>query len=128
MLHLRRSKGDLPLVLWCLVSRVSRQSGEIRDASQVPVGDPCQVVELARSGTRVAQLSATFGMTETTIYNWIKQDRIDNGELDGLSTDQALELAAAKKRIRQLETELAVTRKVNEIFLDQKLAPKACSR
>jgi transposase-like protein len=37
-----------------------------------------QVVELARSGTRVAQLSATFGMTETTIYNWIKQDRIDN--------------------------------------------------
>jgi transposase-like protein len=85
-----------------------------------------QVVELARSGTRVAQLSATFGMTETTIYNWIKQDRIDNGELEGLSTDQALELAAAKKRIRQLETELAVTRKVNEI-LDQKLAPKACS-
>ena len=83
-----------------------------------------QVVELARSGTGVAQLSATFGMTETTIYNWIKQDKIDNGELEGLSTDQALELAAAKKRIRQLETELAVARKVNEIFLDQKLAPK----
>ena len=66
-------------------------------------------------------------MTETTIYNWIKQDKIDNGELEGLSTDQALELAAAKKRIRQLETELAVTRKVNQVFLDQKLA-QACSR
>jgi transposase len=63
-------------------------------------------------------------MAETTIYNWIKQDKIDNGELEGLSTDQALELTAAKKRIRQLETELAVARKVNEIFLDQKLAPK----
>jgi transposase len=87
-----------------------------------------QVVELARAGTRVAQLSQTFGMTETTIYNWIKQDKIDQGELDGLSTDQALELAAAKKRIRQLETELAVARKVNEIFLDQDLAPKASSR
>ena len=67
-------------------------------------------------------------MTETTIYNWIKQDKIDQGELDGLSTDQALELAAAKKRIRQLETEVAVARKVNEIFLDQDLAPKASSR
>jgi transposase-like protein len=63
-------------------------------------------------------------MTETTIYNWIKQDKIDHGELAGLSTDQALELAAAKKRIKQLETELAVARKVNEIFLDQDLAPK----
>lgn len=87
-----------------------------------------QVVELARAGTRVAQLSATFGMTETTIYSWIKQDKIDHGELAGLSTDQALELAAAKNRIKQLETELAVARKVNEIFLDQDLAPKASSR
>jgi transposase-like protein len=65
-----------------------------------------QVVELARSGTRVAQLSATFGMTETTIYNWIKQDKIDHGEIDGLSTDQALELAAAKKRINSLRPSL----------------------
>ena len=93
-----------------------------------PVEIRRQVVELARAGTRVAQLAQTFGMTETTIYNWIKQDRIDQGELDGLSTDQALELTAAKKRIRQLETELAVARKVNEIFLDQDLAPKASSR
>ena len=36
-----------------------------------------QVIELARSGTRVAQLSVTFGMTETTIYNWLKQERVD---------------------------------------------------
>lgn len=87
-----------------------------------------QVIELARSGTRVAQLVATFGISDATIYNWLKQDRIDRGEIDGLSTDQALELAAAKRRIRQLETELAVSRKVNEVFLDQDLAPKASTR
>ncbi len=67
-------------------------------------------------------------MSEATIYNWLKQEQIDRGELDGLSTDQALELAAAKRRIRQLETELPVARKVNEIFLDQNLAPRASSR
>lgn len=87
-----------------------------------------QVVELARAGTRVGQLARTFGMSEQTIYNWLKQERIDRGEVAGMSTDQALELAAAKRRIRQLETELAVSRKVNEIFLDQDLAPKASSR
>ena len=87
-----------------------------------------QVVELGRAGTRVKQLATTFGISEATIYNWLKQEQVDRGELEGLSTDQAIELAAAKRRIRQLETELAVLRKVNEIFLDQDLAPKASSR
>ena len=73
-------------------------------------------------------MAATFGMSEATIYNWIKQEQIDRGEIEGLSTDQAIELAAAKRRIKQLETELAVSRKINEVFLDQDLAPKACSR
>ena len=70
----------------------------------------------------------TFGISEATIYNWLKQERIDRGEIDGLSTDQAVELAAAKRRIRQLETELAVSRKVNEVFLDQDLPPKGSTR
>lgn len=87
-----------------------------------------QVVELARAGTRVKQLASTFAISEATIYNWLKQDRIDRGELDGLSTDQAIELAAAKRRIRQLETELAVARKVNEVFLEQGLPPKGSTR
>lgn len=87
-----------------------------------------QVIELARSGTGVKQLAATFAVSEATIYNWTKQEKIDRGEIDGLSTDQAVELAAAKRRIRQLETELAVARKVNEVFLSQDLAPKASTR
>lgn len=87
-----------------------------------------QVIELARSGTKVAQLAATFGMSDATIYNWLKQEKIDRGEVAGLSTEEALDLAAAKRRIKQLETELAVSRKVNEVFLDQDLAPKASSR
>jgi hypothetical protein len=62
-------------------------------------------------------------MTEATIYSWISQEKIDRGEVEGQSTEQALELKAARRR-RQLETELAVSRKVNEVFLDQDLAPK----
>ncbi len=87
-----------------------------------------QVIDLARSGTRVAQLAATFGMCEVTIYNWLKQEQIDRGEIDGTSTDQALEFNAAKRRIRQLETELALSRKVNEVFLSEGLAPKGSTR
>lgn len=87
-----------------------------------------QVVELARSGTKVAQLWVTFGVSEATAYNWLRQERIDRGEVPGTSTDMALDLAAARSRIRQLETELAVSRKVNEVFLEQGLPPKGSSR
>lgn len=79
-----------------------------------------QVVKLARAGARVKQLSATFGMSEAAIYLWLRQEQIDRGEIQGQSTGQAMELAAAKRRISRLETELAVSRKVNEIFLESR--------
>jgi len=74
-----------------------------------------QVIELARAGTKVKQLASTFQMCDATIYNPLKQERIDRGEAEGATTSQQLELAAAPRRIRQLETELAVARKVNEV-------------
>jgi len=42
-----------------------------------------QVVELARSGTKIAQLAETFGMSDATIYTWLKQERVDRGEVPG---------------------------------------------
>jgi hypothetical protein len=48
--------------------------------------------------------------------------------IEGVSTDQALELAAAKRRIKQLKTELAVARKVNEVFVKGGLHPNGSSR
>jgi transposase-like protein len=84
-----------------------------------------QIIELARAGTKVKQLAATFQMSDATIYNWLKQERIDRGEAEGASTSQQLELVAARRRIRQLETELAVARKVNEVFLAEGVSQKA---
>jgi transposase-like protein len=56
-----------------------------------------QVVDLARAGTKVAQLTKTFGISDATIYNWLKQERIDRGEVEGLSTEQISELVNAGK-------------------------------
>ena len=69
---------DLPREKW------SRHAGVLgREDSQMPRSYPLevrrQVIELARAGTRVSQLSLTFGMTEATIYNWLRQDRVDRG-------------------------------------------------
>ena len=44
-----------------------------------PVEVRRQVVEFARSGTNVGQVVATFGMSEATIYTWLRQQQIDRG-------------------------------------------------
>lgn len=62
---------------------------EDSDAPPLPAEIRRQVIELARSGTKVAQLAETFGMSEATIYNWSKQEKVDRGEVEGLCTDQA---------------------------------------
>ena len=87
-----------------------------------------QVLQLAGAGSKPKDLAEAFGMSKATIYNWLRQERIDNGEEDGTSTDQAVQLKVAQKRIKQLETELAVSRKVNEVFLSEGIPPKGSSR
>jgi transposase len=77
----------------------SGQGGSCLMPSSYPSELRRQVVELAGSGTRVAVLADTFGMSAVSIYNWLKQDRIDRGEELGQTTDQQLELAAARRRI-----------------------------
>ena len=62
-----------------------------------PVEVRREVVEFARSGTNVGQVVATFGMSEATIYTWLRQQQIDRGEISGTSTDIALDLAAARR-------------------------------
>ena len=68
-------------------------------------------------------------MTETTIYNWINQEKIDRGE-DRRADDGSGAWSSPRRSgvSEQLETELAVSRKVNEVFFEQGSAPKGSSR
>ena len=87
-----------------------------------------RVLGLARAGTKVTQLAATFAIADATICNWLRQDRIDCGEVPGRITETALELAVARRRSQRLETELAVARKVNDVVLEQGISPNGSSR
>jgi transposase-like protein len=85
------------------------------------------VLDLVAAGRRVAEVAQDLGITEQTIYNWRRQDRIDRGLEAGLSTAERGELAAARKRIRELEAELAVHRRATEL-LKENADPKGGSR
>lgn len=86
-----------------------------------------RVIELVEGGRKVAEVADDLGISEQTIYTWRKQARIDSGLEAGLSTAEHAELTAARRRIRELETELAIHRRATEL-LKEKPRPKARTR
>jgi transposase-like protein len=71
------------------------------------------VVDLLEAGRKVADVARDLGVSEQAIYGWRRQERIDRGLDAGLSTVEQAERAAAKRRIRELEAELAVHRRAS---------------
>ena len=78
-----------------------------------------KVLDLVEAGRPVAEISDLLGVTGQTIYNWRNQDLIDRGIRSGVTTSEAIELREARRRIRELETELAVTKRANELLRGQ---------
>jgi transposase-like protein len=87
-----------------------------------------RVVELVRSGQAVSVVAADVGVSEATVYRWRAQDQIDRGELPGLSSVERVELAQARRRIRELETELEITKKASTLFAESEVRPKGNTR
>jgi transposase-like protein len=92
-----------------------------------PVEFRRKVLDLIEAGRPVVEIAAQLGVSDQTIYNWRNQDRIDRGLRAGVTTTESAELTAARKRIRELETELAVTRRANELLKAQ-TDPKGAGR
>ena len=86
-----------------------------------------RVLGLVEGGRKVSEVANQLGVSEQTIYSWRRQARIDAGLEPGLTTSEHTELAAAKQRIRELETEVAIHRRATEL-LKEKSNPKGRAR
>ena len=84
-----------------------------------PVEFRRKVFDLVEAGKPAAEIAEQLGITAQTVYNWRNQDQIDRGMRAGMSTSESAELTAARKRIRELETELDVIRRANELLRAQ---------
>ena len=96
-----------------------------------PRGYPAEfrkrVVDLVEAGRPVAQVAAELGISDQSIYTWRRQARIDAGVEPGMSTAEHAELAALRKRVRELECELAIHRRTTELLRGD-VDPKGGSR
>ena len=75
-----------------------------------------RVLDLVTAGRKVADVARDLGLSQQTIYVWRHQDRIDRGLEPGLVSAEREELRAAKRRIRELETELKAHRRAADLL------------
>jgi transposase len=86
-----------------------------------------KVLDLVEAGRPVKQVAELLGVSDQTIHAWRKRHLIDTGRAPGIPGGENAELVAARKRIAELEAELAVHRRGAEL-LDAVVAPKDASR
>jgi transposase-like protein len=84
----------------------------------------------AESAPPGARSLAFSGSSEATVYRWVAQEEVDLGERPGTHSDEHGELSKARARIRELEAELALTRKASALFGEgeDRPAPKGSTR
>ncbi len=86
-----------------------------------------RAVALVEGGRTVRQVALDLEIGEQTIYNWLRQHRIDTGQIPGTHSVESAELSSARRRINELEKELDATRRANEL-LKESTSPKGDSR
>jgi len=70
------------------------------------------VVELYHSGTPVSQLSSEYGVSEVTIYKWIKL----YSPIEGAEELTAAEVSSIQKENLRLKQEIEILKKAMTIF------------
>jgi len=86
-----------------------------------------RVVALVESGRKISEVASELEISERTTYTWRRQARIDADLQAGVTSGDRAELEAAKRRIRELETELEVHRRATEL-LKETTRPKGRTR
>src|SRR3954447_15964833 len=86
-----------------------------------------EVLDRLAEGRSVASVAHDLDLSDQTIYNWRRQDRVDRGLEVGGTTLENAELVVAKRRIAELETEVEVSRRAMELVKEQ-TSPKGGAR
>jgi transposase len=86
-----------------------------------------KVLDLVAAGRPVAQVAYDLNLSAQCIYTWRKQQLIDSGLVPGVTSTDHAELVAARKRIAELEAELAIHRRAAELLGDV-VPPKGGTR
>ena len=80
------------------------------------------------AGEAIKDLADELGITIETLYRWRRQALIDTGQRPGVKSFEADPLAAARRRIQELEAEVEMVKAASAIFEEGEVDPKGSSR
>ncbi len=66
-------------------------------------GDAVEIVRV--SGKPIAEVARELGIYDTTLGNWVNQDRVNRGERQGLTTGEREELSELRRDNARLRME-----------------------
>jgi transposase len=87
-----------------------------------------RAVALIRADKPITTAALELGGSAAAIHNWVRHDQIDRGERPGITTTESMELAKAKKWIRQLETEVEILKIAPKLLGEHHPGPKGFTR
>jgi len=94
-------------------------------ATRYPAEFRQRAVELARQREKpIRQLAADLGISDQTLYHWLKQADIDEGRREGLTTEERAELVRLRRANRVLEMENEILKRAAAFFARENVLPK----
>lgn len=95
----------------------------------MPVAKPPEfrrrAVELARLREKpIKDIAADLGIAESCLRRWMKQDDIDTGRVEGLTSDERAELVRLRRELRVEQMEIEILKRASAYFAKENVLPK----
>jgi transposase len=79
-----------------------------------------EAVALIRSGQRsLAEASRSLGVSQQTLRNWLKQEVVDAGQAEGVTSEEREELRRLRREVRALREEREILKKAAAFFVKE---------